>query len=185
VLFLSRLHPVKSLELLLDAWPSVIRQSPSARLVIAGDGEPTYVRTLQERAHLFGLSVSFTGHVEGAAKNELLERAAVFVLPSQHENFGIAVLEAIAAGLPVVLTGEVQLSEFVSEHCLGLVVERSAPALAEAIVHVLEDVALRKRCATDGPMLVARTFSPSLIGSSLLQMYRFAIDHSPAEPVIQ
>lgn len=185
VLFLSRLHPVKHAELLLDAWPSVLRRIPAARLVIAGDGEASYVRSLRERAREVGSSITFTGHVEGAAKDELLANATVFVLPSFHENFGIAVLEALAAGLPAVLTPEVQLSEFVSRHSLGIVAEPSASAFAEAIARALADDSLRKRCGTDGPELVSRYFSPCTIGEALMQMYRFAISHAPAEPAIQ
>ena len=181
VLFLSRLHPVKNVELLLASWPLVLQRVPAARLVIAGDGEPAYVRQLRERARGLGSSVTFAGHVEGEAKAELLSRAAVFVLPSFHENFGIAVLEALAAGLPVVITPEVQLSEFVGEHSLGIVAEAAAAAFADAIVRSLGDRPLRERCRTEGPQLVARYFSPSVVGVALLQMYRFAISHSKAD----
>lgn len=183
VLFLSRLHQVKNVELLLAAWPQVLQRVPNARLVIAGDGEPAYVRDLHEGARVLERSVTFAGHVEGAAKKELLSTAAVFALPSFHENFGIAVLEALAAGLPAVITPEVQLSEFVSEHSLGVVSESSAPAFANAIVRALTDHALRERCSADGPQLVARYFSPSAVGDALLQMYRLAISHSKAEMV--
>ena len=181
VLFLSRLHPVKNVELLLAAWPLVLKRVPNARLVIAGDGEAAYVRDLHECARGLERSVTFAGHVEGAAKKELLSAAAVFALPSFHENFGIAVLEALAAGLPAVITPEVQLSEFVSKHSLGVVSEPSAPAFANAIVRSLTDRALRERCGADGPQLVANYFSPSTVGDALLQLYRFAVSQSKAQ----
>jgi glycosyltransferase involved in cell wall biosynthesis len=139
-----------------------------------------YARQLRERARVLEPSVTFAGHVEGAAKTELLSAAAVFALPSFHENFGIAVLEALAAGLPAVITPEVQLSEFVSEHSLGVVSEPSAPAFANAIVRSLTDHALRERCGAEGPQLVARYFSPGAVGDALLQMYRFAVSHPKA-----
>lgn len=185
VLFLSRLHPVKNIELLLDSWPAVLDRAPSARLVIAGEGDLAYTRTLRDRAAALGESVAFVGHIDGAAKDQLLATAAAFVLPSFHENFGISVLEALAAGLPVILTAEVQLSEFVTEHALGVVAQRSAPAFADAIARVLGDNVLRRRCATDGAAIVARRFSPRVVGDALLQMYRFAIDHPSAEVVTQ
>jgi len=183
VLFLSRLHPVKNVELLLTAWPLVLHHAPTARLVIAGDGEPAYVRQLHERARGLESSVTFAGHVEGAAKEQLLSAAAVFVLPSFHENFGVAVLEALAAGIPAVITAEVQLYEFVSEHSLGVVSEPSAASFANAIIQSLTDHVLRERCSADGPQLVARYFSPSAVGDALLQMYRFAVSHSKARMV--
>lgn len=185
VLFLSRLHPVKNIELLFEAWPAVLDRAPDARLVIAGDGDLAYTRTLQARAESLGESVTFVGHIDGVAKDRLLATAAVFVLPSFHENFGISVLEALAAGLPAILTAEVQLSDFVTVNALGVVAERSAPAFAAAIASVLENGALRRRCAADGPAIVARCFSPVVIGDALLQTYRFAIDHSSAEAVTQ
>jgi glycosyltransferase involved in cell wall biosynthesis len=180
VLFLSRLHPVKRVELLLDAWPEVQRRCPDARLVIAGDGEPSYIAKLRGCSKSLGNYVTFAGYVEGDAKAALLQTARVFVLPSLHENFGIAVLEALAGGLPVVITPEVQLSTFVATHSLGIVSEASASSLADSIVSALEDRVLRERCRRQGPALVSRYFSPHAIGAQLLDMYRFATSHPPA-----
>lgn len=179
VVFISRLHPVKSVDLLLDAWALVLEQRPNARLTIAGDGEPSYARKLRERSVKFSTHARFVGHVSASAKTELLASAAVFVLPSLHENFGIAVLEALAAGVPVVVTPEVQLSSFVKEHSLGVVADRSPHLIAEAIVAALDDRSLREHCRADGPALVAHYFSPTVIGNQLSDMYRFAVAHPP------
>lgn len=179
VVFISRLHPVKSVDLLLDAWALVLQQRPNARLTIAGDGEASYVRKLQERSVRFSTHARFVGHVSASAKAELLASAAVFVLPSLHENFGIAVLEALAAGVPVVITPEVQLSSFVNEHSLGIVADRSPHLFAQAIVAALDDRSLREHCRADGPALVAQYFSPTVIGNQLSDMYRFAVAHPP------
>ena len=180
VLFLSRLHPVKRVELLLDAWPAVRKRQPDARLVIAGDGDSSYLATLRERAESLGDSVTFVGFVEGETKRALLQGARIFVLPSLHENFGIAVLEAIAGGLPVVISPEVQLSSFVKEHSLGVVTEMTSAALASSIVAALEDRVMRERCRKQGPVLVSRHFSPHTIGAQLLDMYRYVASHPPA-----
>ena len=88
VLVIARLNPVKHLELLLDAWPLVLRSISNAQLVIAGDGDSAYVRALQQRTRSCQ-SVHFAGAVEGARKQQLLEESDLFVLPSFHENFGI------------------------------------------------------------------------------------------------
>jgi glycosyltransferase involved in cell wall biosynthesis len=180
VLFLSRLHPVKRVDLLLAAWPLVTMAQPDARLVIAGAGDASYLRTLQEQAAPLGDSVRFAGFVEGKEKAALLGEADVFVLPSQHENFGIAVLEALAFGLPVVLTKEVQLSGFVAEHSLGVISGESAEALASAVGEALADDVLTARCREHGPSLVARYFSLVTVGQQLLDMYRFSLDHPSA-----
>jgi glycosyltransferase involved in cell wall biosynthesis len=180
VLFLSRLHPVKSVELLLDAWPLVQQCAPGAQLLIAGDGDAEYVRALRACAERARGTVRFLGYVEGEAKRKLLADADLFVLPSLHENFGIAVLEAVASGLPVVVTPEVQLSHFIEEHSLGLVTQRSPEALAGAIVSALVDLELNDRCRNQGAALVTRYFSQQTIGERLLEMYRFAVAHPPA-----
>jgi glycosyltransferase involved in cell wall biosynthesis len=180
VLFISRLHPVKNIELLLDAWPLVVQRRPDARLTIAGEGTPAYVRGLKNASGLESKSVRFVGHASTAAKSELLSGASVFVLPSFHENFGIAVLEALAAGVPVVITAEVQLSRFVSDHSLGFIAERSTLHMADAIISALDDRSLRAHCRAEGPALVARYFSPSTVGSQLSGMYSFAIAHPPS-----
>jgi glycosyltransferase involved in cell wall biosynthesis len=175
-LFLSRLHPVKHLELLIGAWRGVTERVPDARLVIAGEGEPAYVRHLRGLAAEAGVgeSVSFVGFADGEAKERLLGEADAFVLPSYHENFGVAVLEALAAGVPVVVTREVQLSGFVEAHGLGLVARRGEADLAAGLAHVLTDDTLRARCMTDGRALVERHFSLERVGEALAGMYEEA-----------
>jgi glycosyltransferase involved in cell wall biosynthesis len=177
VLFISRLHPVKNVESLLDAWPLVQRQRPRARLTIAGDGDAAYVRTLKEKSVALSTGARFVGHVSASGKTALLTSAAVFVLPSLHENFGIAVLEALAAGVPVVITPEVQLSSFVVDHSLGIVSNRTPEDLAASIVSALDNHAMREHCRAKGPALVERYFSPSVVGSQLSNMYGFAAGH--------
>lgn len=174
VLFLSRLHPVKGLEVLLDAWPRIRAASPGARLIIAGDGEPSYARSVRARAvHKGGegAGITLAGFVSGTAKDELWQRADVFVLPSQHENFGMVVVEALARGIPVVLSPEVQLSSFVERHQLGVIARREPVALAEAVIGALRDASLRERVAAIGPSLVATEFSPAVVGQQLYDMY--------------
>lgn len=180
VLVIARLNPVKRLELLLDAWPLVVQRLPEARLVIAGDGDATYVRSLKERAASVADSVRFAGAVGGIPKQRLLAESDLFVLPSFHENFGIAVLEAIDAGLPVVITPEVQLAAFVRKNRLGMIVEGSASGLADAIVSALGDQEMRVRCGNDGARIVSESFSRQRVGTELLEMYRFAVAHPPS-----
>jgi glycosyltransferase involved in cell wall biosynthesis len=176
-LFLSRLHPVKNVEALLDSWVAVVERLPHTRLVIAGDGEARYVQTLKRRAESLGIaaSVEFAGFVAGAAKSKLFSDAAVFVLPSHHENFGMAALEAIGAGLPVIVTPEVQLSPFIKEHGLGIVVPPDPRRLTEAIVGALADGELRAHVRAAGPMALAESFGPAVVGQQLIKMYDAAI----------
>jgi len=179
VLFLGRMHPVKNLEALIDAWPIVRQSVPRATLVIAGGGQPEYAEHVRRRAGERGIghSVSFSGFLSGRAKAEVFARASVFVLPSLHENFGMAVLEAIAAGLPVVVSKEVQLRDFVVEHQLGIVTDGSPAAIAAAIVRVLRDDKLQARVAADGWRLVTSAYSPEAVGTGLSTMYLAAVQY--------
>ncbi len=122
LLYLSRLHEKKGLELLMLAFKEL---NTDVKLWIAGDGESAYRQHLVQYAEKLGLSerCCFIGHVDGEYKNALLQHADLFVLTSYSENFGIAVLEAMSAGLAPLITRGVALSDVVEEKTLGLVCE--------------------------------------------------------------
>jgi len=115
-LFLGRLHPKKNLSFLIRAWAEA--QLGSAwRLMIAGPGEERYVSQLQQLVRDLKIErqVSFVSMVTGADKTYLLQNAKWFLLPSQQENFGNAVLEAIQQGCPVAISDQVYLSELLHD----------------------------------------------------------------------
>jgi glycosyltransferase involved in cell wall biosynthesis len=182
VLFLGRLNPVKNLESLIAAWPAVVAAVPGTKLVLAGDGEESYVRHLRSQVESHGVagSVRFEGFVGGAKKESLLAEAAVLALPSFHENFGVAVLEAIAHGVAVVVSPEVQLASFVRRHGLGLVVPGDAEGVAGGILTLLREPDRRDACARTGPALVAESFSLESVGKKLLSMYESASRVQPS-----
>ena len=186
ILFLGRIDPVKNLESLLDAWPLVRRKMPSALLEIAGDGEPSYVATLRQRAIRLGVdsSVVFRGFITGEKKEQLLSQAALLVLPSLHENFGVVVLEAIESGVPVLVSPEVQLADFVRSEGAGRVVESMPEPFAEAILEMIgaEGEEVRARVRERGAEIVARHFSPRAIGELLSIMYRAAVSRPDLIP---
>lgn len=180
VVFMGRINPVKNLEALLDAWLFVHRAMPSALLEVAGEGSFEYLATLQRRARMNGIgnSVTFRGFVSGPEKQKLLASATLLVLPSHHENFGLVVLEALEAGVPVVVSPEVHLSDFIRDQGVGRVAVSNPTILADAIVEVIGDESTRRRARELGPEIVARNFSPPAIGELLSKMYRAAIDRS-------
>ncbi len=173
-LYMSRLHPKKNVTGLLEAWAQVVEAQTDAQLWVAGDGDDDYVRQLHDtvRRHDLEKSVSFLGFVRGEEKQRVLREAWVFALPSHQENFGVAVLEAVAAGLPVVISGEVQLRTFVEEHVLGVVVDRTDPSsIAEELQDLLTDDTARTRIAEEGPIAVRETFSVQQVGAQLGTLY--------------
>jgi len=112
VLYMSRLDPKKNLEVLIDAMARLRETQPTLRLLIAGAGSDDYVVTLRARAQRLAVEphLQWLGHVEGEHKMAALAQASLFLLPSHSENFGIAVAEALASGLPCLVSPGVALS---------------------------------------------------------------------------
>ena len=182
LLFVGRLHPVKGLETLLPALAKVKEELIGVKLVIAGSGPKGYERSLRQLATHLGVTdaVQFAGFVEGSHKDALLQRAAVFVLPSHQENFSLAAVEAMAAGLPVVVTKGCDLWPEVEKGAAGLVVEQDVEHLAGALVHLLRDDAARRTMGEKGVELVKHRFSHQVVGEALVTMYQEALEQSHA-----
>ena len=111
-LFLGRVHPKKRPDLLIKAWRGA-GVGHEWRLVIAGDGDKAYLARLRKLVRLLKLEdvIQFVGAVAGADKQYLFQRASWFLLPSEQENFGIAVIEAIQAGCAIAVSDQVYLSD--------------------------------------------------------------------------
>jgi glycosyltransferase involved in cell wall biosynthesis len=123
LLFLGRIDPKKGLERLLAALPPLIDGWPDILAVVAGEGEPAYVRHIRNRVHELGLDgrVLLTGRIDGSVKWGALACAEIFVLPSKQENFAIAVAEAMHMAVPVVITDRVNSWPLVEEAGSGVV----------------------------------------------------------------
>ncbi len=177
VLFLGRFHPVKNLETLIESWRIVSRAIPDARLEIAGEGSRAYSEKLRRLAFAAAPKgrIVFPGFLSGPAKASAIAAASLLVLPSLHENFGMVVVEAVAAGVPVVVSEHVQLRDFVAANDLGIIASAGPESLADAIVTGLRDTMLHDRVRIGGRELVERTYSPAVIGKQLSAMYLSAI----------
>lgn len=124
VLFLSRIHAKKGCDILLTAFSRVCMQDESLHLVVAGPcADHNYLSSLHALAQELGIShrVSWLGMVKGAQKWGAFCAAEVFALPSHQENFGIAVAEALACGLPVLVSDQVNIWREIAEDRAGLV----------------------------------------------------------------
>lgn len=174
VLFLSRLHVKKGIELLLDSVERLAGSGAAARLLIAGTGERGYEAEIRQRAARLGERVRFLGFVGGREKISLLQAADVFALPSHQENFGYALFEALAAGTVVVTSRDVDTWPEVVESGGGVAVERDAGALAESIGTLLADGARRDLMGQAGRAWVLKNLHPDAVVARYEEMYRSA-----------
>jgi glycosyltransferase involved in cell wall biosynthesis len=181
ILFLSRLHYKKRPDLLLYALKELADRNYDFHVILAGSGEPEYEAELKGLAASLGLlpQLSMPGFVAGAAKDLLLQGSDLFVLPSFSENFGIAVAEAMATGLPVVLTAGVQISPEVSRFQTGLVIEGEVKPLADAIAQLLDSSELRHRLGENGRQFVRQYYSWEAIAKNLISAYSAIVQRQP------
>jgi glycosyltransferase involved in cell wall biosynthesis len=167
----GRLVPVKGLDTLLAAMGEVVAVAPRARLVILGDGP--LMSALRGRASALGLDgrVRFAGHVPDV--RPYLRAMDVFVLPSYAEGLPMALLEAMAAALPVVATAVGGVPEVVRDGGEGLLVPPGAPAaLAGALLRLVADPDSRAAMGARGRARVAEAFSIEATGPLYVALYR-------------
>lgn len=172
VLFLSRLHIKKGLDVLADAWGRVARRLPDCALVIAGPREDNSIDVFRERIEAAGVAetVIETGPIFGALKTAALRECALFVLPSRQEGFSLAITEALALGAPVVITEECHFHE-VAEVGAGLVVPLDAEAVATGLERVLRDAAARDALGAAGARLIRERFTWPAIAARCVELY--------------
>jgi glycosyltransferase involved in cell wall biosynthesis len=139
VLFLSRLTPGKRADLVISAARVLRDKGVDALTVIAGSGDASEEDRLRRLAESEGLRdrVRFVGAVFDAEKVSLYECASVFVLPSDHENFCFALVEAMAAGAPAVTVRTIAIWEELVESGGAVVAPPEAGAIAEAVASIL------------------------------------------------
>ena len=173
VFFLSRVDPKKGLDLLLDGFAKIRATRPDAALVVAGNGEEGFIDRLREQAHDLGIQrdVIWVGFLEGEEKRAAFAAAEVFVLPSYSENFGVAVVEAMASGLPVIISDQVGIHREVAEAKAGLVVRCDPDKVSEAVVRILSDDEGRRQMSRNAVQL-AKKFSPEFVSEKLIEVYQ-------------
>jgi glycosyltransferase involved in cell wall biosynthesis len=178
VLVLGRLHPKKRLESLFEVFLEVTSQPAFRhwRLVVVGDGQAEYVATLRNIVSQLGgdQRVVFAGWLDGADKRSVLQRAALLALPSQQENFGLVVAEALACGTPVLISEHVNLADDVSAAGAGWVVPLERAALRESLGDALADDDERQRRGAAGRALARAQFTWPAVARHLTEMYSSA-----------
>lgn len=181
-LFLSRIHPGKGLLDLVEAWAAV--RQPEWRIVIAGGDEDGHQAQVKNLIRQKGLESDFfwIGFVNGEAREACFTQSDVFVLPTYSENFGIAIAEALAHGLPVITTTGAPWPGLLTHRC-GWWVEPGVPGITSALTQALA-------CSTDelkgmgqrGRQWVSERFSWAKVGSDAALAGAWLLDRSKPPP---
>lgn len=185
IVFMSRLHVKKGIELLLEALSHLKLDLDGYEVIIAGEGEPDYVETLKKAAISFGLSevVKFVGGVYGAEKVCLLQSADFFVLPTYSENFGIVVAEALACGTPVITTHGTPWKVLEENECgwyIPVGVNALKKTLREAISVTEETI---ERMGRNGRTLIEERFATSIVAGKFVEQYKAAMCKTPIDNI--
>ena len=174
--FLGRLHPRKNVEALIEAWITLGNKVNDAQLVIMGKGDPQYEQLLKARVQQNGLkNVEFVGFVSGREKFERLASLTALCVPSDFENFGMIVTEALSVGTPVIASLGTPWEELNTE-CCGYWVNNDVSTLAEAIERVLslsiEEIAAMGK---NGKRLVWEKYQDTQVARMMRQLYEWVL----------
>jgi glycosyltransferase involved in cell wall biosynthesis len=189
LLYLSRIDPKKNLELLLDSVALLVRRGLPVRLAIAGDGDSAYIASLRGRVDRLDIAgqVQWLGFVQEPEKAALWRQAELFVLTSHSENFGMAVVEALAAGLPCVLTEGVAVASAVQAAGAGVVVSAEAESVAAGIARLAGSIEALGAAGSAARQLAHSSYSIERATAQLLQLYEHiaAAGHTAARRTAQ
>lgn len=169
MVFLSRIHPKKGIELLLEAWRNC--NTDGWTLEIAGNGDENYIEKLIQSAQDFE-NVNFVGAKYGEDKWDFLRSADVMVLPTHSENFGIVIAEALAVGVPVITTQGTPWEDLETYNCgwwINLSVENLQKTIETAThssAKVLEEM------GNQGRKLVTEKYEIKVVTNEIIELYQ-------------
>jgi len=171
VLFLGRLHPKKGLELLIRSFGDL--GHPRAMLALVGPDEGGYQQGLQHLVSELGLRerVVFTGPLTGSDKLAAFRDSSIFALPSYQENFGMVVAEAMAAGLPVIISEHVNIADDVKSYRAGLVLPLEINSWTNAFAMVLKDTKKTLVDCQGGKSLTRNMYSIKAVSERMIAAY--------------
>ncbi|MCW8831677.1 MAG: glycosyltransferase [Gammaproteobacteria bacterium] len=180
VVFLSRINPIKGLDILLPAWKAISSNFNDWELVIAGPLNNNYAQSVQARAHRLKIPrIKFVDEVLDQEKNKLLSEASLFVLPSYSENFGMAVVEALAHGTPVITTTGTPWTKLKEKKC-GWCINPDQNALEYALQEAMsQPPELLKEMGRNGRHWMQTDYSWQHVTKMMQQTYEWLLSDTP------
>lgn len=173
LLFLGRIHIIKGLDILVDSFKKMALEYPDLHLVVVGPDSEGYekkIKSLLGEAGILSRTL-FTGMLTGSDKLSALVDAECFVLPSYSENFGMAVAEAMACGIPVIISNKVGIYEEVERERAGIIVDTKVDSLYNGIKALLDDESLRKKIADNGKRFVHARYDVQKVADQMIEVY--------------
>jgi glycosyltransferase involved in cell wall biosynthesis len=176
ILFMSRIEPKKGLDLLIPALESILESGIEFHFILAGSNPQDADYETQIKVQIYNSSLAkyttITGFVSGDLKVEVLTKADLFVLPSYYENFGIAVAEAMAAGVPVVISDRIHIAEDIQQAEAGWVGPLEVGAIANSIKSALINPQERQRRGLNGKEYAKKHYNWEAIAQQTLDAYQ-------------
>jgi len=172
ILFLGRIHPKKGLDLLAKAFGQAVKKQANVCLLIAGpnnDGHQAQIEKILARERVLD-KVIFTGALTGSRKLAALNGADIFVLPSHSEGFSMSILEAMACGLPVVITRQCHFLE-VEKMQAGKIIDANVAELSETLIQLLMNPLLCRKMGRSGKKLVRDQYTWEQAADKMIGCY--------------
>lgn len=172
-LYLGRLHPLKGIDLTLEAFRHAQEEGLSADLLVAGHPESFALANWCRRTAEWGIdkSVHFLGHLEGQEKLQAIADSDAFVRNSFYENFGNAAVEAILCGLPVLISDQTGLSDWVERHNAGLVVPQDLNLIAKSLMRMAKSRESFAEAALMARQAARDSFNHLAVARHMLKQY--------------
>ncbi|MFT4112067.1 glycosyltransferase [Silvibacterium sp.] len=174
-LFLGRIHQKKGIDILIEAWAALARRFSDTTLVLAGPATSDSLLTMSNLLIQHGVSerTFYTGMLEGELKWSALACSDVFILPSYSEGLSVATLEAMAMGIPVIVSEQCHIPE-VETYDAGLVISADARALTCAIDDILSNSpATNAEIGANGRRLVRSRYCWPVVAQQMADLYRW------------
>lgn len=173
ILFVGRLRWIKGLDILVKAYVLLAKERADVHLLIAGNDVGGFGKEVRRWVKQAGMNhrVTFTGILNNREKLAAYAGSDIFVLPSYSENFGMAAVEAMACGLPAIISNKVGIYKEVEQNKAGIVIDTNAPDLYRAIKTLLENRDLREEIKVNAKKLVRENYDIDKVAGKMIRIY--------------
>ncbi len=180
ILYLGRFDQKKGIDLLVESFSMVAHHRADVHLLLVGGGNSNYVEQITGMLQDRGMNhrSTYLGMVSDREKIKILADANIFVLPSRGENFGISVVEAMACGLPVIISDKVGIWQDIADAKAGMVTKCDSREIASAIETLLDNPTLMRTLGENGKQLVETHFSQERMAERMEKVFNRLIIES-------